>query len=255
MERGQPLVALLAGTQPEQPDRQCLPGSLPVQGGSCRRGYRALAFYGFPDTYYFLDEYTRFPAMDEVFLEYVRNVVKRRRNKKQVLLVNDLYANENTISSSITFNDPALVMIDGVPIEELPFLWAFDPLLVEKIDIVQRINYVGDQSFPGLVNLSTYRHDFGGQPFPDYLVVKEFQGLQEEKRFFAPDYDAAATHNTRLPDFRNLLYWNPDIRLTAGKPEALEFFASDRPGQYLIEVNGITTAGIPLYGRTLIQVK
>jgi hypothetical protein len=122
-------------------------------------------FYGFPDTDYFLDEYTRFPTMDEVFLEYVRKVTRRRRNKKQVLLVNDLYANENTISSSIAFNDPALVMIDGVPIEELSFLWDFDPLLVEKIDIVQRTIYIGDQSFPGLVNLSTYRYDFGGRPF------------------------------------------------------------------------------------------
>ncbi|MCB0629242.1 MAG: hypothetical protein R2824_02720 [Saprospiraceae bacterium] len=70
-------------------------------------------------------------------------------------------------------------------------------------------------------------------------------GYYQAREFYSPDYDLAGTAEQK-PDFRTVLYWNPDVRI-AGTPENLSFFTGDQAGHYLILVEGITDAGIPFY--------
>ncbi|MEL6651126.1 MAG: hypothetical protein AAFP02_02200 [Bacteroidota bacterium] len=210
-------------------------------------------FYGEPDWVYFLDDYTRFPVMEEIFLEILNYVHRRkRRTDKEYLDVNDLYANENSISSSIHFEDPALVMIDGIPIQKMSFLWEFDPLLVERVEIVGRKYYAGPHTFYGVVNLVTYKHNFGGLPFPEYVVEQKYLPLQLPRSFQSPNY--AETEQARIPDYRSLLYWEAHLRWN-GKSVQRSCYTSDDTGRYRVVINGISEDGQALYGTTTFSVK
>ncbi len=70
------------------------------------------AFYGKPSESYLLDAYTRFPAMEEVLREYVPGVAPRKRQGKFRLMVLNLPYKE-------FFEEPSLVMIDGVPVQDM----------------------------------------------------------------------------------------------------------------------------------------
>ncbi|MEL7340339.1 MAG: hypothetical protein AAGM67_07630, partial [Bacteroidota bacterium] len=210
-------------------------------------------FYGEPDWVYLLDDYTRFPVMEEVFLEIVNYVHRRkRRTEDEYLDVNDIYGNENSISSSIHFTQPALVMIDGIPIQKMSFLWEFDPLLVERVEIVGRQYFAGPHTFYGIINLVTYKHNFGGQPFPDYVLEQKYLPLQRARSFQSPNY--AEAELARIPDYRSLLHWEAHLRWNGANVKR-SFYTSDDTGTYQIVVNGISADGQPLYGTTSFSVK
>ncbi|MFK7921866.1 MAG: hypothetical protein AB8H47_07910 [Bacteroidia bacterium] len=209
-------------------------------------------FYGDPDWVYVLDDYTRFPVMEEVFLEILNYVSRRDRRKDEYLDVNDLYANENSISSSIHFEDPALVMIDGIPIEDVNYLWDYDPLKIERVEIVGRRYIAGEHVFYGVVNFITYKHNFGGQPFPDYIIEKKYKPLVRPRQFSAPNYLQASQE--RIPDFRSLLHWEAGLTWQTDQDFIRKFYSGDDSGHYRVVINGLTQSGQRLFGSTTFEV-
>ena len=46
-----------------------------------------------------------------------------------------------------------------------------------------------------------------------------------------------------MPDFRSVLYWSPDVNTDAGGKALASFYTSDKPGQYIAVMQGITADG------------
>ena len=44
--------------------------------------------------------------------------------------------------------------------------------------------------------------------------------------------------DSEIPDRRNLLYWNPDIQISADKKSTFSFYTSDSRGEYIIYIRG-----------------
>jgi hypothetical protein len=47
----------------------------------------------------------------------------------------------------------------------------------------------------------------------------------------------------RIPDMRNLLLWNPNVRLKSGQSESHVFFTGDTPGEYMAIIRGVDELG------------
>ena len=47
---------------------------------------------------------------------------------------------------------------------------------------------------------------------------------------------------SRLPDFRNVLYWSPQLQIEKGKHN-ISFYTSDIPGKYTVLIQGISGNG------------
>jgi len=190
------------------------------------------AFFGKPDATYYLDDYTRFPTMEDVMREYVANVWLRKNRNGYYFLVYDE-------PNKDVFRNSSLVLLDGVPIFNTDKIIDYDPLNVQKIDIVKRMYLHGLLTCEGIVSLTTYDGNLKDFPLDPRTLIIDYEGLQAKREFYMPDH---YQQNSNLPDFRTLLYWQPNINSNHGKAK-FEFFTSDQYGKFLIEVQGMTDDG------------
>ncbi|PJJ52987.1 hypothetical protein [Hymenobacter chitinivorans] len=207
----------------------------------------SLAFYGRPDERYLLDAYTRFKVMEEVMREYVPGVLVRIRKDGFHFLVPDDNARE--------YQENPLVLLDGMPVFDTNKIMAFDPLKVQKLEVVTKRYFVGPFVHPGIVSYTTYKGDLAGFPLDAHALLQEYEGLQGQRDFYAPRYDTPAQQQSRLPDFRNLLYWNPEVVTTPGALPELSFYTSDQVGRYRVVVQGLSQNGLSGSTTATFEVK
>jgi hypothetical protein len=203
-------------------------------------------FY-YPFTRYFLDDYTRFPVMEEVMREYIVGVYVRRNRDGYHFRILDEERNE-------TYQENPLILLDGCPVFDANEIMVLDPLRIEKIETVRKRFLKGVINSSGIVSLSTYEGDLGGFKFNENALIQEYDGIQPLRTYSTPEYDITTEENSRMPDFRNVLYWNPQFK-TDGEGEAvLEFYTSDDKGVYEIRIEGLSSDGRPASGHSFIQV-
>jgi hypothetical protein len=196
-------------------------------------------FYGLPDEHYLLDDYTRFPVMEEVMREYVSGVwVRKRKDGFHFLVHDDL--------NKVVMQETPLMLVDGVPFFDEDEIMTFDPLKIKSLDVVNRKYFLGAHSFPGIVSLKTYSGDLAGLALNQRAVTTNFEALQHERLFYAPRHHGT-TPADHLPDLRTTLLWQPGINTPSGKEQTIEFFTSDLSGEYEVIIQGISASGLPGY--------
>lgn len=143
------------------------------------------------------------------------------------------------------FDDDPLMLIDGIPVYDADKILAINPLKFRQIDIVARKFYTGALPNDGIVSYKTYEGDLGGYQLDPGAVAIHYEGIQLQQEFYTPVYDKGTPPSPRIPDFRNLLQWSPDINTGGEGKASLNFYTSDIPGTYLLFVQGITDRGQP----------
>lgn len=194
------------------------------------------AFFGRADETYFLDDYTRFPVMEEVMREYVPGVLVRKQKDGFKFILLDV------VNKKPLYEGP-MILLDGVPVFEVDKIMSFDPLKVEKLEVVTRRFFHGILTFPGIVSYTTYNGDLGGFQLDKRYTSISYPGLQLQREFYSPKHEYSETAESHLPDQRSLLYWNPSVTPGADGKATLEFFTSDLPGRYAITVEGLAADG------------
>jgi hypothetical protein len=79
-------------------------------------------------------------------------------------------------------------------------------------------------------------------------------GFYTAKEFYAPDHINGIEEQTKQ-DTRTTLHWEPNIIVTKDKPIEISFFTSDIKSEYIIEIEGISVTGTPLYKTSKIFVE
>lgn len=131
--------------------------------------YDTTSFYGHPDRTYLLDDYTRFPTMEEVIREFVFEAKARKNGSDFRLYVLNL-------PYRIYFDEAPLILLDGVPVKDVNKVMQLDPLKLKKIEIVGRKYYFGNAIFPGIISFFSYNGDLGGYTLPASAMVKDYDG-------------------------------------------------------------------------------
>ncbi len=190
------------------------------------------AFYGKPTKTYKLDDYTRFTTMEEDLREYVSedNIVNSR-GKFHIKVLSD---------HGFLDGDP-LALVDGVPVFNIDKIFTIDPLKVRKLEVVPYRYFYGPAEAEGVFSFITYKGDLGGVELDPHAVVVDYEGLQLRREFYSPVYDTQTQASSRIPDFRNVLYWSPSVGGSGKGP--VSFYTSDQPGKYVGVVEGITPNG------------
>ena len=206
------------------------------------------SFYGEPDKKYFLDDYTRFNTMEEVVREYVTGVsVHRSRDRFTFRMMND--------PQKIYFDQDPLIVLDGVPIFNATEVMNLDPLRIKKIEIVNRKYFLGSIVASGIFALYSYNNDMAGLQMNSRALILEYEGLQLQREFYSPKYDITQNASKRLPDFRNVLAWEPNIAIGKTGEAQIDFYSSDRKGKYMGVVEGLSQNGMAGSTRFYFEVQ
>ncbi|MDZ7740378.1 MAG: hypothetical protein U5Q03_01100 [Bacteroidota bacterium] len=160
-----------------------------------------------------LSDYIALSSLPEVFKEIIPNARMRKENGKTLLAVLDGMNN-------IWYDNP-LVLLDNVPISDHDILEEIHPAQVRKIGVVSHTSVIGDHFIPGIIYIETFDGKFAGLKMPDNSVFLEYDMFAQGYNFNPLEYQSARQIDNPLPDFRNLLYWDPGIRIS-GKAE-IEF--------------------------------
>jgi hypothetical protein len=205
-------------------------------------------FYGRPDGEIVMADYIKLPVMQEVFFELVTGAFIKNKKSEYEITISDPVDNK-------IYDVPPLLMIDGVIIKDPSVIANLEPELVEKIDVEREKYMVGDYLFYGAVNIITKAGDFSNGTLPDNAVRLPYRVLDPVLSFVSPDYSSNEMKNSRIPDFRTTLYWNPSVEPGKDGKARVEFWSSDVPSEYEINIQGIDSDGSPVSLRKIIKVK
>jgi hypothetical protein len=201
------------------------------------QGIDTSAFYSTPFKVYDLDLYTRFPTMKEVVTEFIAELRITKHQKRNHL---------EMIGEYDYLNEDPLVIVDGVPFTNIDLILASDPTKMKKLAIIKDRYYYGGLTIEGIINLSTANGDLGGLNIDPHALVVDYEGLELQREFYSPLYETEEKAKSRIPDFRDLLYWAPNVILDTKAKSNLSFYTSDQTGNYMVVVQGMTEDGAPM---------
>ncbi|MBC7401139.1 MAG: hypothetical protein H7289_14465, partial [Mucilaginibacter sp.] len=136
-----------------------------------------------------------------------------------------------------------LVMLDGIPVFNIDKVFTINPLKINKLEMVNHVSYWGPVVADGVLNYTSYKGDMGGFEIDPRAVVLDYEGMQLQRQFYSPVYDTPQQQKSRLPDFRNVLYWAPDVNTDAKGNAKVSFYTSDKAGKYVAVFQGLTSTG------------
>ncbi|MFM7221840.1 MAG: hypothetical protein ACKO03_00230 [Bacteroidota bacterium] len=200
-------------------------------------------FYGKPDVVFFLDDYVRFPVLEEVISEIIPQV-RVKKNKDEVLI----QALNQPLKAF--FERQALLLVDGLPISNAQLLLDTDPLLIRSIEIVSRKYIQGTIEFNGIVHFKTYKSDLAGLK-PDAALHYTLKTIQAKTTYLPADHSAK---KNRMPDLRNILFLERDV-VPSQLRDGLRFYASDAEGKYKIILRGIDAQNQSVTASSVIEVR
>jgi hypothetical protein len=206
------------------------------------------SFYGEPDKKFYLDDYTRFNTMEEVVREYITGVsVHRGKDRYTFRLLND--------PQKLFFDQDPLIVLDGVPIFDATEVMSLDPLKIKKIEVVNHKFFLGSVVASGIFALYSYNNDMAGLQMNSRALILDYDGLQLQREFYSPKYNASQNSSKRVPDFRNVLAWEPNIEIGKSGEAEINFYSSDRKGKYMGVVEGIDQNGVAGSTRFYFEVQ
>ena len=185
---------------------------------------------------YILDDYTRFPVMEELFIEFIPEIRTRQNGKRREIQV--LAADSR--GDYRFMRGEALVLLDGVPVIDHERILAYDPLLVKRIDIYPDSYFIGIRGFSGIVNFVTYKGTLPSMSFEDNVRIVDFQGTSYPLAYtcegVGKDY----------PDYRQTIFWHPLLTLGPGESLEVECKMPVYPGRFEAFVEGLAEDGSPV---------
>ena len=90
-----------------------------------------------------------------------------------------------------------------------------------------------------MINVITRDGDFSAVRLPGYATRLQYRTIDPVRSFVSPAYTSESAGKSRIPDFRNTLYWNPSLTAGENGQTMVEFWSSDVPGDYEIKIEGI----------------
>ncbi|MBQ9660359.1 MAG: hypothetical protein IJV37_03705 [Bacteroidales bacterium] len=192
---------------------------------------------------YVLDDYRRFPVMEELFVEFIPELRVRRIGERP-----ELQVRMRDVTGNLYFpQGTALVMLDGIPVSDHGKILSYDPLLVRRIDIDPSSVFLGIRRFSGVVNFVTYKGTLPSMQFEDNVRIVDFQGCSLPLAFTGSALDE------NYPDYRQTLLWQPLLKLEPGQQLELNCKMPAYSGAFEAVAEGLSDSGEAVSTKTAVR--
>jgi len=203
-------------------------------------------FYNSFEKEYVLDDYTRFPTVRETITEILKEVDYSKNRKGYTLFLRN-YASE------IAVYGPPLILIDGLPVQDLNELFDFPANDIQKVGIINNGYIYGPKTFSGVISFITKNNDYIPKINAGYISKTILLRPLRQKIYYNPDY-SGDNKSSRIPDYRQQLLWIPDLNVQHPE-ETLSCYTSDVTGTFEITIEGITNGGRAYFATKTFEVK
>ena len=197
---------------------------------------------------YVLEDYQKFPTLNEVFIEVIDPVYKKRIDGEISFYIK--HRNDYVDDGA-----PPLVIMDGIMVQDYKALLAYNANKVNKVIVLSDRVYFGSEIFAGVIAIETKEGVFKDDISKNDLASVELFKPLSIKKYYQQEYNVEnITETSRIPDYRNQLVWLPNIELSSTSSE-LSFFTSDVEGTFEIILEGFSQIGEAISLRKTISVK
>lgn len=195
-----------------------------------------------------MSDYIELTSVREVIKEIIPDVYTLKQNGKyDFKLINKFRGKP--------FENKPLVLVDGVPVYDFEKVLNMNSKDIEKADVINTRYFFSENIFDGIVSFVTNKGNLSAMEYDNSIFRQVYEGCQEKSMFYSPDYSTDSLTESRIPDFRNTLYWNPDLRTNKSGKTVIEFYASDESAEYTIKVEGMSANGKAGSATTRLYVK
>jgi hypothetical protein len=193
-------------------------------------------------------DYIELTSLREVVKEIIPNVYTLKQNGKYDFKLINKFRGQ-------PFENKPLILIDGVPVYDFEKVLNINSKEIERADIINTRYFFSEYVFDGIVSFITKKGNLSVMEFDNSIFRQVYEGCQDQKRFYSPDFSSPALKNNRIPDFRNTLLWKPDLQTNKEGKAEVTFFTSDESSDFTIVVEGITPDGKTGYSSASFIVK
>ena len=144
--------------------------------------------------------------------------------------------------NKIYLKNPA-VFLNGMLVNNINNIINLGSDKIHRIETITHRRIYGSLGLNGILSVFTtadVRNDRLVSPRSLHLMPITFQ---HHTQYIIPEYSTDKERASRNPDFRQLLYWNPSLKINGTVSIPVEFYTSDNKGNYMINVEGITSDG------------
>lgn len=202
-------------------------------------------FYGEPEITVYPGIFFFLPNFEEIAREILPRVRYKYTKDECELLV--YHTEDNTHSYH------PVVFIDGIYISDYRLLYEMNSDDIQRIEIQSGLRVSGQLLYDGLLSIFTTPKYKAGKARKDANINYSIPGYVNVNSEYSPDIEAVLK-NPKIPVFANQLYWNPLLLPDENGTAEIRFTTSDEEGEYVIEIMGITTDGIPVQYRKHFEV-
>jgi hypothetical protein len=195
---------------------------------------------------YVLDDYKRFPSLQETITEVVFEMYYRKNGENFTIGLRDY-------NTTVQVPGNPLVLVDGLFIQNFNELFEFSTNNISKISIVPGGYFYGSQLFNGVISFTTKNQDFISKQSGTYILNTTVLRPSIKKEYYTPDYTDKSKLE-RIPDYRYQLLWLPQLTL-ASTENLVPFYTSDVTGTFEISLEGFTDQGIPVSIKDTFEVQ
>jgi hypothetical protein len=174
-----------------------------------------------------------------------------------------ILVNEDATSSRSTITirgQRALLLRDGIP-ARIEDIMSIPTYMVDRVDVLNWSPLFGKSSEDGVsgangvINVITKTGSENNNEVKPlfHSTSLNMKGFDAPRIFYSPKYNTPSA-SAFAPDTRSTIYWNPNITTGEGRNVSLNYFNSDKTTTIDVNIEGITSDGIPVTGKTRYEV-
>jgi hypothetical protein len=203
-----------------------------------------LPFYGSKKIVYFTEKYIELPNIEEFINEIIHEATIIKEKGETSLI---------SMKRTYLSNCPPLILLDNVHVNNDDQLLKIPLNRIEKVDVINQDYVVEGMRYYGIISIYSKNKNFAGLDLNKNSVFFTYDLFSDRNTGY--DY-SVGSNDSRIPDRRNLLYWNPDIQLSADKKTTISFYTSDSKGVYIVYIRGKNSRDKrDIYGKCYFTVK
>jgi hypothetical protein len=188
---------------------------------SKEKGYRPLV-YDVASQVIYPSDFIYLPTFMEISREILPLLKTRETREGYVASVINLDQREYT---------NVFIFVDGILVEDVDQIITFDSKITRKIEMIPNTRFVGKFSIPSILSITTSTREIYKLPWR-YPVKK----LQTDSTMALASYvpPAPASIPRYIPDYRQLLLWEPTVDFGKENAMTLDTSTSDCTGEFEI---------------------